>query len=265
MQVLYFANNWTGWQIARCLRERGEEIVALVLHPAATRTHGDDIIRSVDVGAERIFDGAALRRREVVDAIKDLKPDIGISVFFGYILDPELLGVPPHGCLNVHPGLLPYNRGTYPNVWSIVEGTPAGATIHYMDAGVDTGDVVAQREVAVTPLDTGQTLYRKLERACVELFSETWPLVRAGRVARVPQRPGVGTSHRPRDVEAIDEIELDRSYTARELIDRIRARTFPPYRGVYVRQGDRRVYLRLQLLDEHEVDRADDESLRRNQ
>jgi methionyl-tRNA formyltransferase len=134
-----------------------------------------------------------------------------------------------------------------------------------MDAGVDTGDVVAQREVPVTPLDTGETLYRKLERACVELFSETWPLVRAGRVVRVPQRPGVGTSHRCRDVEAIDEIELDRPYTARELIDRIRARTFPPYRGVYFRHGDRRIYLRLQLLEEHQLDIADDEPLRRNQ
>src|SRR5581483_3200217 len=170
-----------------------------------------------------------LARPETIAGLRDLKPDLGLSVFFGYILRAPVLEMFPAGCLNVHPGLLPYNRGTYPNVWSIVEGTPAGVTLHYVDEGVDTGDIVAQREVAVEPTDTGATLYAKLEEACLETFAAAWPAIAAGTAPRRPQPAAPGTTHRRADVERIDRIELDRHYPARELIDVLRARTFPPY------------------------------------
>jgi methionyl-tRNA formyltransferase len=187
----------------------------------------------------------------VVEAIAELKPDIGISVFFGYLLSEGSLRVMLKGCLNLHPALLPYNRGAHPNVWSIVEGTPAGATMHYVDRGVDTGDIVSQKQVSVDPVDTGESLYRKLERACLDLFEEVWPLVRAGRAPRTPQSNQEGSHHRTRDLARIDEIDLDRSYNARELIDIIRARTFPPYPGACFRVEGRKVHLRLQLAYEN--------------
>ena len=89
---------------------------------------------------------------------------------FGYILRPNFLRLIPRGCVNVHPALLPYNRGAYPNVWSIVDGSPAGVTIHFVDEGIDTGDIIAQAQVVIEPVDTGESLYRKLERGAVALF-----------------------------------------------------------------------------------------------
>jgi methionyl-tRNA formyltransferase len=70
---------------------------------------------------------------------------------------------------------------------------------------------------------------------------------------RFPQSSGTGTFHHSRDVETIDEIQLDRNYTARELINILRARTFPPHPGAYFLDGGRKVYLRLQLLYEDEL------------
>ena len=261
MRILFLGNNWVGWQVVQWLQERNEQIVGLVIHPPHKRKYGDEIIHSAQVSPTHIFDGSRLRQPEVLQAIKVLQPDIGLSVLFGYILRPEFLDLFPAGVVNLHPAHLPYNRGAYPNVWSIVEGTPAGVTLHCIDADVDTGDIIAQRQVPIEPVDTSETLYRKLERACVELFKETWPLIHSGRVRRVPQDREKGTFHRTRDVEQIDHIDLDGTYTARELIDVIRARTFPPYPGAYFVHQGRKVYLHLQLLYEEQLNKASDESV----
>ena len=123
-------------------------------------------------------------------------------------LPKTLLDAFPAGCINLHTGYLPYNRGAYPNVWCIVEGTPAGVRLHYLDEGVDTGAIVARREVAVEPVDTGRSLFEKLEEAALRLFQETWPAIASGAAPRAAQNPSEGT-HRVADVARIDEIDLD--------------------------------------------------------
>ena len=248
MRILLLANNWVGWQVGQWLQEQGESIVGLVVHPPQKRKFGDGIINIARVSAAHVFDGSTLRQPDVLKAIEALHPDIGLSVFFGYILRPKFLDLFPSGVVNLHPAYLPYNRGAYPNVWSIVEGTPAGVTLHYIDPGVDTGDIVARRRVLPEPTDTGETLYRRLEKACVDLFKETWPSIRSGQAPRIPQSRDEGTYHHSSDVEQVDHIDLDREYTARELIDIIRARTFPPYPGAYFTHEGRKVYMRLQLM-----------------
>lgn len=252
MRILFLGNNWVAWKIAELLQGVGEEVVGLVLHPPARRRYGTEIINSVGVDGSRIFDGSQLHRPDVLEAIKGLKPEIGISALFGYILRKNFLELMPAGCVNIHPAWLPYNRGAYPNVWSIVEKTPAGVTLHYIDEGVDTGDIIAQKQVAVDVVDTGGTLYRKLELAAVDLFQETWPLIVSGRAPRISQHKTGGTFHFVRDVEDIERIDLDRTYTARELIDILRARTFPPYTGSYFYHEGQKIYLRLQLFYEEE-------------
>ena len=108
------------------------------------------------------------------------------------------------------------------------------------------------------PIDTGKSLYQKLERECVDLFKSTWPLIRNRQAPRNTQiGMGDGTSHRLRDVDRIDEIDLDKTYLGRELIDILRARTFAPYRGAYFTDGDRKVYLRLDLSYENNLDGDD--------
>lgn len=247
MKTVVLANNWLGWQAVDWLMHRGEEIVALVIHPHDRRKYGEELLRAAGLPEGRLFDGSRLRDPELLEAIRALHPEIGLSVLFDYLLEPELLEIFPRGVFNLHPSYLPYNRGRYPNVWSIVERTPAGVSLHYIDSGIDSGGIVAQREVAVEPVDTGETLYRKLERAGLDLLRETWPSIREGRAEAVPQEAARATHHRKRDVERIDRIDLDRHYTARELIDILRARTFPPYSGAYIEEGGRRIHLRLQL------------------
>ena len=246
MKVVLFANNLLACRALKLLKNTPDLELFLVIHPASRRTHGDELLAEADLPPSRIVEGDRLNEAETIARISAFAPDIGVSILFDYILRAKLLALFPDGVVNLHPSLLPYNRGQYPNVWSIIERTPAGVTLHYIDEGIDTGDIIAQREIAIEPIDTGKTLYRKLEETGLELFREYWPKIATGKSSRTKQ-PLVGTYHRKSDVEKFDRIDLEGRYTARELIDLIRARTFPPYSGAYFEVDGRRVYLRMDL------------------
>lgn len=251
MRVLFLGNNRTAVGVLRYLKKREVTLAGLVLHPPQKRKCGVEMLEIAELPEHLVFDGQRLRDPEVLEAIRSLKCDIAISILFDYIIRPEFLEIFPKGVINMHPSLVPWNRGQYPNVWSIVEGTPAGVTIHYIDEGVDTGDIILQREVGVEWTDTGETLYRKLEKTMADCFETAWPLIEAGQAPRLTQVAGTGTYHRTKDVETIDAIDPLQTYTAEKLINIIRARTFPPYKGAYLALPDgSRIYLRLELYRE---------------
>tara|TARA_Y100000034_G_C6909381_1_gene423334 strand:+ start:6997 stop:7599 length:603 start_codon:yes stop_codon:yes gene_type:complete len=97
-------------------------------------------------------------------ALKRLEPTKIISYGYQHILGKEIIGAYRDKIVNLHISYLPYNRGASPNLWSIVEGSPAGVSIHYIDEGVDTGDIIFQKEVELdSRSDTLSTSYQKLK------------------------------------------------------------------------------------------------------
>jgi methionyl-tRNA formyltransferase len=260
MRIFCLCNNWLGWQALRWLGQQGDEVVGLALHPPARSKYGNEIRREISNTNCLVLDGSQLREPDVLNQVRDLQADIAVSVLFAYVLSADFIGLFSQGCINLHPALLPHNRGSFPNVWSIVTKTPAGVTLHYIDRGIDTGDVIAQKEVAIKVTDTGASLYRRLEVEGLELFKEAWPSIRAGTCLRAVQPAGLGSYHRARDVETIDEIDLEKSYRAEDLLNVIRARTFPPYRGAYFVHAGKRVYLRLDLSDSDEDTKDESEA-----
>lgn len=247
MRILFLGNNWVGWHIANWLFERGESVVGAVLHPIDRQHYGAELLGLMSTNSVPVFIGSELDQETQLQEIKKLKADIGVSVYFGYILKRPLLSMFSKGVVNLHPSYLPYNKGAHPNVWSIVEETPAGVTLHYIDEGIDTGDIIAQRRVDVEPIDTAKTLYTKLESACVELFQSAWSDLKEGRVKHFRQPDVNGTFHRSKDLKELGKIDLDRKYTARELLGILRARTFPPYPGAFFEQDGRKVHVRIEL------------------
>jgi len=178
--------------------------------------------------------------------VAKLSPDVVISAGFRYIVPPEILAIPTNGCINLHKSYLPYNRGANPNIWTIMDRTPAGVSIHRMDDGIDTGPILAHSLIKTAFSDTGKTLYEKLEAAQFELFTEFWPKFKVGGVNEMPQDDG-GSSHRTADLKAIRKIDLDESYLAGDLINRLRAMTFPPFNNCYVEIDGERYFLRIEI------------------
>jgi len=248
VRILLLANSQLGADVAYSLQHLRENVVGLVVHPDETARlkkdirccHWDASVFCGDPFGEQPGDMPWWKQA------LGLKPDIGISAGFGYKVPKDLLDRLP--IVNLHTGYLPYNRGACPNVWPIIDGTPAGVTLHWMDEGIDTGDIIAQERVDVQPWDTGETLHSKLLDAGAKLFQGTWPSIKDGTAPRTPQDPEAGTHRRLSDLDAIDEIDLGVKYTARDLLNTLRARTFLPHQGAYFTvPGVGRIYLRLEM------------------
>ncbi len=149
----------------------------------------------------------ALGPDEPVDAARVRAADPVAAVVHGYrrLILPPVLDLLPGRIVNLHISLLPWNRGSDPNLWSFVDDTPKGVTIHHVDAGLDTGDIVAQRELAFGDEETLGSTYAALQAALLELFVATWPAIRAGTAPRTPQR-GPGSAHRGADRAAVEHL-----------------------------------------------------------
>lgn len=124
--------------------------------------------------------------------------DFIISYGYRHILNKDLIEKFPRKIVNLHISLLPWNRGADPNLWSFLEDTPKGITIHYIDCGVDKGDIIAQREVEVLQDDTLRTSYERLTKEIQSLFQKEWPNIRCGNIRPIPQSVD-GSYHRLRD------------------------------------------------------------------
>jgi len=121
--------------------------------------------------------------------LRDWEPDLIVVAAFGQILKPEVLGLPTHGCLNVHASLLPRWRGAAPIQAAILHGDQVtGVTIMRMDAGIDTGPILSQQAVPIHPEDTAGTLGPKLAEVGAELLLATLPAYLQGALQPAPQQ-----------------------------------------------------------------------------
>jgi methionyl-tRNA formyltransferase len=140
-----------------------------------------------------------------VERIDELDPSMAVIHGYRLILRRPVLDRLPDRVVNLHISYLPYNRGADPNLWSILEDTPAGVSIHYVDEGVDTGDLIARRRLDFGDDETLASSYAALQDAALELFREHWPAIREGTCERRPQ-PSGGTTHRLADREAVEHL-----------------------------------------------------------
>lgn len=132
------------------------------------------------------------------EEIKTIRPDYLVSYRYQHIVSPDVLGLVNGRSVNLHVSLLPWNRGADPNLWSWLTHSPKGVSVHWMVAGLDRGDLVAQRGVTFDDDETLRSSYDRLQREVLQLFAEVWPELRSGSRKSIPQAPG-GTYHRASD------------------------------------------------------------------
>jgi len=169
------------------------------------------------------------RDENFIGQMRELKLDLMVVVAYGQILPQKLLDVPPHGCLNVHTSLLPKYRGAAPIQWAIADGEPeTGVTIMKMDAGLDTGPMLATRRTPILASDDSQVLHDRLALLGAELLVETIPAYVSGKIAPQPQ-PAEGGSYAAKIKK--EDGRIDWTMPAQKIWNRLRA--FTPWPGAY--------------------------------
>jgi methionyl-tRNA formyltransferase len=224
MKLLLLADGHVGAEIARWLIANFYDDLGLIVTTAdneiAALADGLQVRSVVFQSSEQVTDFISNER---------LSFDLGLLAWWPKIIRQPLLTLPRRGMINTHPSLLPYGRGKHYNFWSIVDRVPFGVSLHRVDEGIDSGDIVAQAELSYDWEDTGASLYRKATEAMLRLVQETYPSLRSLDFQTRPQELDAGTFHRAAELDAASVIDLDGSYVARDLLNLLRARTFPGY------------------------------------
>lgn len=237
MRIAFLGNGAFGLPTLRTLNESRYELIAVVTRPdrpagrgrkpepsatkAAALELGVPVVEVEDLHAPQ--SGAALRA---------LAADLWVVVAFP-ILPDELLEIPPLGTINLHASLLPRYRGAAPVQWALINGESiTGVTTFFIDAGVDTGAICLQRELAIEPEETAGELSERLALAGAELMLETVERIEAGDAPRIPQDEGLAT-RAPRLRK--EDGALDWQGAGRDLTNRIRG--LNPWPGCYTEAG----------------------------
>ena len=201
MRVLTFVNYLTGALVLQDLVDAGHDVVGVVCFPENPSQVLPSPEYSVREVAYRNFLPVYTVRPDQINTApfvavaRKLRPDLIVSMHFAKILGKRILATPRLGCVNMHPSLLPAGRGMTPFVWHMALGeSHVYQALHYLDAGIDTGDVIDVASVEVTAEDTGFTITRKLCYESAALLKRCLPLIEAGTAPRRPQGE-VGASY----------------------------------------------------------------------
>jgi methionyl-tRNA formyltransferase len=218
----------------RALGESEDEVVAVVTQPDREKGRGRRMVptpikllaqeRQIPVlEPERVGDAHFLSR------LKDYEPELVVVVAYGQILSRAVLDLPRFGCINVHASLLPKYRGAAPIQWAIIKGEErTGVTVMQMDEGMDTGEILLQKEISIAPEDNSETLSDRLSRLGADALRETLNLLKQGKLKAIAQDSS-RASYAPR--LSREDGEIDWGKGAGEVGNLIRGMT--PWPGAF--------------------------------
>ena len=167
-----------------------------------------------------VFQPVRLKDAATAELLSKFRPDAIVVVAYGHIIPPWMIGLPRLGCINLHASLLPKYRGAAPIPWALIRGERVtGVTTMKIDAGLDTGDILLQREVEIHGDDTTETLSDRLSTIGAGLMIETLERLERGEIEPRPQDHALSTLA-PRLKKA--DGCIDWSWTADEIARRVR-------------------------------------------
>ena len=209
-------------------------VEAVVTQPDRPRGRGHAVSASavkevaLEAGAH-VYQPETIKSESALDFFKRLAPDAVVIIAYGQIIPQRLIEIPRLGWINLHASLLPEYRGAAPIAWAIVNGeNTTGLTTMQIDAGMDTGPILMQREMAIGPEETAPELARRMSEAGAPLVAES--LRKLDRREITPRaQDGSQASYAP--LLNKEHGRIDWSHTAQRIYDRIRG--LAPWPGAY--------------------------------
>lgn len=215
-----------GFEVLEFIFLQGREIRFVATSKRDKSEYKDQIVQLCKDNEVEMFTDITGNEAIFVSFLRDENIDIVILDWWPTIISPEAITSVNVGWVNMHPSFLPYGRGKHAYSWSILEKTPHGVSIHFVDEGIDTGPILFQKEIEVQFTDTGQTLYEKGVEEVIKLFKENYERIACLDFQPIPQDDTIATSHHSKEIQCKREIDLSRKYEALELINLMRAYSF---------------------------------------
>jgi methionyl-tRNA formyltransferase len=245
MRILFIGTGEIGVPTLRALQKSEHELVGVVTQPdkPVGRTQKitappvkkallADPLKASPMPvrlAPRTLQPARIKNPESIEEIRALAPDLIVVIAYGQILPRAILEIPKIACLNLHASILPRWRGAAPIQAAIAAGDrKTGITVMYMDEGLDTGDILLQRKIDISPSETGATLHDRLAEIAPEALLESLRLLAAGNAPRISQDQALAT-YAPKLNREAGRINWNESA---EAIER-KIRAYDPWPGAF--------------------------------
>ena len=240
----------------KCLVEAKHNILAVVTNPDKPQGRGMKMVASpvkqyaLENGLEIYQPEKVRNNTEFIEKMKALKPDVICVVAYGKILPQELLDIPKLGCINVHGSLLPKYRGAAPIQWAVLNGDKTtGITTMYMNAGMDTGDMILKQEVEIGEDETTGELWDKLTKIGGELLVKTLDLIEQGKAPK--EKQGEDFTMAPMLSKEMAKIDWQNK-TANDIKNLVRG--LNPIMGAYTFLDGKKIkFWKVQTLTENEL------------
>ncbi len=238
MRVVFMGTPQFGVPSLQALHENEYEIVGVFCQPDRPKGRGNKLmpcpVKELALSLNLPVFQPNRMRLDGAEMLKNLSPDLCVTAAFGQILSEENLATPTIGTVNVHSSLLPKYRGSAPINWALICGeTVTGVTTMMTDKGMDTGDILLQREYVIPDGMAAGELTEELSKLGAELLIETIKKIEAGTCPRVPQEHDKA-SYYPMLKKEMGQ--LDFSKPAQEIVNLVRG--VDPWPGAYTIAGE---------------------------
>jgi len=235
MRIILVGQGPFGEKTLDALIQRGEDIVGVFCPKGRA---GEAMKGLAESSSIALCQPDHMRDAEVLEAYRDLQPDLVVLAFVTDILPESLLDIPSIGTICYHPSLLPRHRGSSGINWAVIQGdTRTGLTILWADKGIDTGAILLQKEVDIEPHDTTGTLYfNKLFPLGIDAIVEAVDLIKSGKAPKIKQDESLATYEPPCDES---QAVIDWSKPALQVYNLIRG--CDPQPGAYSTIGGEKI------------------------
>ena len=240
MRVVSFGFQTWGYRTLQALIDLDHDVVLAVTHPVSEQSYKAIWSASVEALARDHGIPVHITDRvdaETIDVVKRAEPDVVVVNSWYTWMPPELYNLPPHGTLNLHDSLLPKFTGFSPVLWALISGeSEFGLTVHRMDDGLDTGDILIQRSLPIGPTDTGTELVLRALDLIPAALAEALAALQSGAAVWRPQNKAERTYfHKRSELDSL----IDWSWPAQDLERFVRALSDPYPRAFTFYRGER--------------------------
>ena len=222
-KIILFANGPAGLEVARFLSTSNDDIYRIYYVDDETYKH--DLLGIQNIDKSTLFSWQDFKEPDHLRLLLNEPSDFMITVYWPYLLRGEELYIAKDS-VNFHPAFLPVNRGWYPHVHSILDGSATGVTLHRISQGADTGDIWVQEKVDLLSTDIASDIYLRLQEHIIDLFKKNWQEIHTGVIIPFPQNEKHAIYRKKSEIDKLDFIDLETKTTARKLINLLRSRTF---------------------------------------
>tara|TARA_R110000824_G_scaffold380118_1_gene572374 strand:+ start:115 stop:879 length:765 start_codon:yes stop_codon:yes gene_type:complete len=243
------ADKRIGYELLRFIFETDKTPIKFVLTKESS-SHKDKIEQLCRNHGIKCYTNVDCNSKKFQSILIEEQIDIGLLIWWPTIVKKHIIQTVKVGFINTHPSYLPYNRGKHPYYWSVIDGTPAGSTLHFIDENIDEGYNLFQERYEVDITETGDKIYEKSLKHMEMLFKKSYNNIVMSNYVPKKQNLEIGQFHLAKDIEQHSKIDLEAKYKGLDLINIIRARTFKNNKSAYFLHNNKKYFVRIEIEED---------------